>query len=359
MRVLVVELGVHYKKVRFAARMLSVFAQVEVLLTNNTEADPDWREHFPEHNEYEVVCARSGLDFARKFLILGRRADAIYVTTGPEYSRILGVIVFATVIWRFRNRVLMSLCNPERWLTTGGARNRIRAFTAQGVCGLAFESETQRESFLDVSRSLTPTITTYDRYVLDDRVTNAMQTPGSKDQIRIGLLGILTPERRNYGEVVRALAQLSNEIRERIVLVTLGGFLSGISGSIVEELSQWVDVDTTDSWLSEKEFETRGFNCHALLSPLSRERNYGTLAGSGSFGDAIYLQRRLIIPEFVDPRSEFSELSITYRSEQDLARLLENPATYKPLSDEVLTQYSIKQVASKVQQFFQTHYECR
>ena len=38
-----------------------------------------------------------------------------------------------------------------------------------------------------------------------------------------------------------------------------------------------------------------------LLSPLKINKPYGTLTGTGSFGDCLTLKRRLILPSFVDP----------------------------------------------------------
>jgi hypothetical protein len=48
---------------------------------------------------------------------------------------------------------------------------------------------------------------------------------------------------------------------------------------------------------------------------------YGTFKGSGTFGDAIYLKKKVIIPTHVDPSCEFEEIALFYHDISGLSVL--------------------------------------
>ena len=70
--------------------------------------------------------------------------------------------------------------------------------------------------------------------------------------------------------------------------------------------------------LSEEDFLRMGKDCDILLSLNKEEKYYGNYKGTGSFGDAMYLQKSLIIPAFADPIYEFSDFCYYYKNKKDL-----------------------------------------
>ena len=76
-------------------------------------------------------------------------------------------------------------------------------------------------------------------------------------------------------------------------------------------MTDLVDVDTTDGWISVDEFDTRGAGCHLLISPLNRQWNMGPIK------DQVRLvmrlsEKKVIIPSHVDPFFEFEEIAFYY-----------------------------------------------
>ena len=77
------------------------------------------------------------------------------------------------------------------------------------------------------------------------------------------------------------------------------------------EISRLAEVDCRGGLLSEIELIERGSACSVLLAPFGFDRPVGTFHGSGSFGDAIFLRRTLIMPRFADTDEEFFQTSVS------------------------------------------------
>jgi len=165
----------------------------------------------------------------------------------------------------------------------------------------------------------------YDRYTdLLDREFHKYEQKGAGEKIRIGLLGVINPDRRDYGVVVDALKKLSPEDRTNLEFVTLGACFGGAKNEVVRNLAEYVCVTCQDGLLSAAEFDRKGVSCDFLISPLTRKKEYGTFNGSGSFGDAVYLQKRIIIPAYVDEGNEFEDIAAYYRSSEELSVIFRN-----------------------------------
>ncbi len=57
---------------------------------------------------------------------------------------------------------------------------------------------------------------------------------------------------------------------------------------------------------------------------INAKKRYGTFKGSGSLGDAVYLRKKIILPNFVDVDKEFKEIAIYYNCLEDLQRIFNN-----------------------------------
>jgi len=185
-----------------------------------------------------------------------------------------------------------------------------------------FETSTLRDYFVKIYGKKLETYIIYDRYT--DLLSHKLlgKTVTTSPPYRIGLLGSLNNERRDYAILVNSLSQLSREIRSQFHFYILGECRNGHKNVILQSLQRHVDVSFPDGYLSADDFDEIGVSCHILISPLSTNYEYGTFKGSGSFGDAIYLRKRILIPSFVDPQGEFSDISFYYSNESDLTKLL-------------------------------------
>jgi len=179
---------------------------------------------------------------------------------------------------------------------------------------------------------------------------NCIECRNSNSLFKIGLLGTVNTRRRNYRIVSQSLAHLSPQIRKKLHLVILGECPFGIKNKIIKDLRTYISVDCRDGIINEKEFTIKGTLCDILLAPLSGNMVYGTLKGSGAFGDAIYLRRKLIIPSFVDPEREFKDFCLYYNNPSELSKLLIN-ATKSPkktFSNSIFSKYKTQVVFSSL-----------
>ena len=98
----------------------------------------------------------------------------------------------------------------------------------------------------------------------------------------------------------------------------------GLENPAIQPLSSMVIVDCRAGQLTELELIARARACDILLAPLRSGREYGTTRGSGSYGDAVYFGKQLIIPTHADPEGEFESLALYYSDAGELAAVLRN-----------------------------------
>ena len=79
----------------------------------------------------------------------------------------------------------------------------------------------------------------------------------------------------------------------------------------------------------EKKFRKWGKDCDILMSLNTRTNYYGKYRLSGSFGDSINLQKKLIAPFFEDPLREFSDFTTYYKSKNHLLKILSSKSLSK------------------------------
>jgi F0F1-type ATP synthase membrane subunit c/vacuolar-type H+-ATPase subunit K len=101
------------------------------------------------------------------------------------------------------------------------------------------------------------------------------------------------------------------------------------------------------SYLSDKDFVNLGSRCHVLLSLNKEEKMYGTYKGTGSYGDALKLQQKIICPKFTDPINEFADFSLYYSSKKELESLLSKLLTDKKFFNPKFSNFSIGKIRVK------------
>jgi len=191
-----------------------------------------------------------------------------------------------------------------------------------------FETDTLRNYFVKAYGKPLRTAVIYDRYT--DLLDPSLIKPRKATQpFRIGMLGSLDKARRDYQTVLDAFRELPQECLGSVEIVILGECIDGEDNEILKSFKQLVAVDYPVRYLTSDEFDKKGSSCDLLLSPLLPSMEYGTFKGSGAIGDAIYLQKNILLPSFVDPDKEFSEISYYYSNKTDLAGIL-NSISQKP-----------------------------
>lgn len=342
--VLVVESEEHYFLCGSTLELLGPVAEVRFLLgrglSPGNRATKDWRVMFPDRADGSGVTLARHRTILLRALLVSRRDDLVLVQTGPDFGPLVKVLGF-WLLCRLRGRRVVVVLHGIRPYLPRGRRtaDRLRAASLQHVRGVVFESEALRRGFLAAmgSRPTPPTAVVPVRYARPRGERVPPPARSGSERLRIGLVGGVTRKRRDYDAVREALARLDPAARSGLELVTLGNCTKQRCHDIMGGLAELVDVDVVPRHLTEAEFIARGTSCHVLLAPLVAGLRYGRSQGSGAFGDAVRLGRRLIVPAEADPLGEHAGLTLPYHDVDGLAeRLREVLSTVPSPDDEAL-----------------------
>lgn len=270
------------------------------------------------------------LHFYRGILSLLPKATHVFVATGPEQSRLSDALFFLLISALARDKIILNIRRPDVWVRGKGPDKKrglhswLRRIALRNVERITFESIGSKEFFAcnqEASSKRLSHIPTQLSDYLDNRFPLNEKKPSPK--FRIGLLGGLDEKRRDYNMLVQALTLLPREILARIVVVLLGRTDGVASGEVLASLRGLVQVEgELGVILSRKDFYIRGSECSVLISPLRAEVGYGSARGTGSFGDAISLRKKLIIPAGVDGFHEHAAISMAYKDTSGLTKIL-------------------------------------
>jgi hypothetical protein len=328
-KVLIADGGDHYKILEQIYHLLHDKCELTFYIVEPRRYD--YKELFPSAvNSRVLTCDGHGVTFFVWLLFYGARYDVINISTGPDGSHFndaLRVAFFYLCCLVHGRRIVLTLRNIHPYLeSTPGVFAFVRSRSVRHVKRFTFETDTMRRVFARGTRRKDVRLAvSYDKYT-DVTVPGDDRSVGSPrdGKIRIGLLGTVNEERRDYAVICDALQKVPAELRSHLTFVTLGECREGMNHKALRALSAFVGVDSSEGLLSEREFAARGRSCELLMAPLTEKRAYGSLSGSGSFGDAIYLQKRLIVPRHADSEGEFAAMCIYYSDAGELAAILCN-----------------------------------
>lgn len=328
-RVLIADGGDHYKILEQIYHLLGNKYDVTFYVIDNKRYD--YEELFPSIRKAKVLrCGMRGIPFFAKLLFHGARFDVINISTGPDgshFTELFRIVCFYLCCVIYRRKIIFTVRNTAPYLPTRtDLFSRIRCSSIRLLRRFTFETQTMRDAFVEASGIRNALLAvSYDRYSdVSGPAAEPRMRADTDPRVRVGLLGSVNEQRRDYESICHALGELDAGERARLVLVTLGMCARGADHPVMQRLARMVEIDCRDGMLSEKEFLARGISCDLLLSPLTPRKAYGVFNGSGSFGDAIYLRKRMILPRFADPKDEFASVCIYYSSTGELADIFRN-----------------------------------
>jgi glycosyltransferase involved in cell wall biosynthesis len=334
-------------------------------------AEANFSEHTLKHAKFYSLDKgffRATVAFYIGILRSTSRQDLVFISTGPEQRRWPDILFFLALVMFHGDRLILNIRRPEAWVRSSissraaSCELTVRSFALRGLKRVTCEGVGSKDflrRFSGDERLLVSHIPTqFSDYVQDkfqphvdlEKKSPALNQTGRV--IKIGLLGGLDSRRRDYSVLAEALTLLSAQMQQRITLVVLGRSTGKESDEIVRLLGRNVAVEQAPSqFLTKEEFYSRGLDCDILLSPLRTGDGYGSARGSGSYGDALALGKKLIIPKGVDPGGEYVNLSLTYLTASDLADLLSsilNDSHIAELQSEHLVDFSRNSVIARV-----------
>lgn len=284
----------------------------------------------------------------------------IWVSTGPE-SKVVPDLLFFLFLWFFwKKKMILSVRNIERWgcsFRNETRQDKVRGWIISKIPRLVFESEIQRRLFHRCHSNYEGLTSSFPVFFSDGMgFWGNFGGENSRDELeipdlRIGLLGGVDLERRDYGEVVAALSELESNLRERIVLSILGSSSSSVSSKLIAELRSLVRVETFGSYISNKVLMRELSKSDVLLAPLRTDLGYGSYKGTGSLGDALIAQCKVLMPSAIPVDQELLPAVIPYRSASDLTsqlqQLVDTPQKQR-IDIDTLAFYSREQAFDRV-----------
>ena len=287
-----------------------------------------------------------------QLLFIGYRYDYIHISTGPEhfhYSTLWTRPFYFLCTLLYRNKILLTIKNSRSYLNENRYLPHLLNASLKHVKLVMFETDTLRNYFVRAYKKRLRTAVIYDRYT-DLLDTNLLNTRTPSPPYRIGMLGALDDTRRDYRTLLEAIEELSQEKLREFELIILGECEGGEDNPILKSLQKFISVDYPERYLSSDEFDLKGSSCDLLMSPLLPSMEYGTFKGTGAFGDAIYLQKNIILPSFVDPEAEFDQIAYYYSNKSELSEILNtiSELSNRSIDTKFTEKYSTRNVANDI-----------
>jgi glycosyltransferase involved in cell wall biosynthesis len=323
MKILIVEFTSHQKKIPHLYKLFSNSNLPQILIHKKDKA---YLSNIPEQN---IITSLNISTFDYFILFFkGFRYERIFISTGPEYiSGIVGIIhimgfyLFCR-IWG--NKTILNVLNSNCYIKNQSSFSNktihsIRVLAAKYLHRFTFEGLLTLNSFKSSTNNPANLLSVSSIYYSDIRLNpHQSKKPVTSGIKTIGLTGRIDPQRKDYNKLFNVLKKLSDEERSKIQLLFLGECNNPDSRNLIKEFEKLSTVTWFDGYLSDSEFESSGLNCDVLFSPLPENFGYGITKETGAFGDAIYLHKKVIIPQFSCTNGEFDPISIYYDSEDAL-----------------------------------------
>jgi hypothetical protein len=163
----------------------------------------------------------------------------------------------------------------------------------------------------------------------------------SNDFLTIGILGAIDPLRKDYNLINNFVKNNKSKIK----LIFLGRRYKNLSDEVVNNFSKFNTI--IKDYLTDEDFEKLGSQCDVLLSLNKEDKMYGSFKGTGSYGDALKLQKRLIAPKSSDSVREFEDFSLYYSNQEDLEDILNKLLNSRSYLEPDFSNFSIEKIRSK------------
>lgn len=367
--ILVVEFGSHLNQLNHISAVLRTFGDLKFVFRQLD--DTPWDSVF--YNGVLHTCTSfkayglrklSTVLFYIEILKRSRRSALIWISTGPEHKAVPDIMFIQALFFCYRKKMVISIRNTGSWIQTPGdlgahsILNFLRARIARKALRLVFETETQRRYFGKQNELANPLTSVLSTKIYGERPAGAAGTissslDSSSRGVRIGLLGGVENSRRNYDLLASALKRLDVRTRSRIEFLILGHTLNSDADSILDELRELVVVRTFGRFLSSHDEFALGQHCSFLIAPLREGKEVGLARGTGSFGDAINLGRKVVIPRSCDPEGEMKGIATLYEGEAELARIISkwvSISKIQTINPRILRPYQAHAVSNKIRE---------
>ena len=325
MRILVSEITSHQKNLPHLFKLFSGRFETTIFMHTNEQ---DTISNIPEKNLKISRLPKSLLYWYLCFK--APRYNYVFLSTGPEYatgfSGIFSTLGFYFLAVLFPSKIILHIRNtnnylPEKNFFSGEIIQNLRIRAVNHIMRFTFDSMLTLNYFKSKFHKCA---STYQSMIAinysDVRFVKQELAKRTDDKIRVGLIGRIDANRKDYSvifDLLKGLRQLS----ERFEFIVLGALKDSNSLEIISKIQEHSPVIYSNNYLSDNDFEELGLSCDILFAPLTDTYGYGVTKETGAFGDAIYLHKKVIIPQFVCTNGEFDPISEYYNNPEDLLKI--------------------------------------
>lgn len=284
----------------------------------------------------------------------------IYISTGPqEVNRKSGLIVlffYIFFILLHGNKTILGIRNNRKYFKgvcnhpIDRLCNFIRNISISKIKIIFFETKTNMKNFKKKFNKVN--VNYFVNYPLHINKRPSSRIKISNKIIKIGILGTLNPERKNYELLINAIKKLNKNLRDNMLIVVLGFVKNGSKNEIIKKIKKYVKVEFEKGYILQSKFEKLSLSCHFFISPLKKGFG-GANKGTGSIFDSISAKKPLILPQHADPNHEFKDFCFYYFNTNDLSKIMDNfiRHKHKPLRDKIFYKYNNKQIMNELNKF--------
>jgi hypothetical protein len=312
MNILIIESGAHEQIIQPACEILSdknnnkisIFA-----LKQRKKWFPEWVvENFTIH-------LSSSFLFWYKAIYLSRYYENIFIFTPPEYNNtwrgLFNNISFLLFLFLFKKKIVIRILNTERWKVIRGSSlpmklsSLIRLTALKFIRLYAFEYHAIYKSLPEAKPyTLFPA-----GYWKENKKNFSFQ-----QKLKIGFLGNLDAKKRDFTLLIRTLESLSKEIRNEIIIFFPSPISNPHQNEIIKKINKYVEISLNDD---RTKYMSHLESSDIFLGLIKKDLGYGEKKGTGIFGDALTLNRKVIAPIFCDPNKEYEKIAIYYKNNLD------------------------------------------
>jgi len=256
-------------------------------------------------------------------LFVSWKYDYIIISNPPEYpdkirkfrnliSFTINYFSFLVFCLFFKNKIILQIRNIKSFfpeINNNNLLSRLRYVFILLVKRFTFETSIISQQFkkLISARGLKNKL--YTHIYINHHYNNRKNT---NHKPIIGILGTVDDRRKNYKVLFNSLSKLNYK---NIKLIFLGKIIS-----FNKLRYKNLNIKTFDGFIPFKKFLKIGTSCKFLVSNLINQKIYGKYKSSGTFGDAIFLNKALIVPKFSDPSKEFEDFCFYYNDVHSLTK---------------------------------------
>jgi hypothetical protein len=348
-KILLIESLMHFWQISDLYKLFSKDFDCEILL-------PKKYRHLIDVKKNVIVSPLKYFIFLHAILI-GRKYDFIYLVTSPEYPEypknlksfleyFQQLFVYLLLIIFFRKKIILYVRGiyrvvPEINLSKKKFyiqfRKMLFLLVNRFVCENKNLENVFKQKFIKEKKNYFVS-TLYTRFFDPNK---NFKKKISNDFLTIGILGAIDPLRKDYNLINNFVKNNKSKIK----LIFLGRRYKNLSDEVVNNFSKFNTI--IKDYLTDEDFEKLGSQCDVLLSLNKEDKMYGSFKGTGSYGDALKLQKRLIAPKSSDSVREFEDFSLYYSNQEDLEDILNKLLNSRSYLEPDFSNFSIEKIRSK------------